>query len=149
MRRSFVAVVAALLGLTFSVPVAQAVGPTLLFTVPGVVSVGDLGTFFLCTSTATTNQMVSVQFLDRTGNPGGNGSFDLPPNNTVMFGTRNPAGLLVDVDMASPGIGKGSAQISSTSKKLICSAFIADSTNATLTFGTSLNVLAKQKQKGV
>ena len=147
MHRSFVA---ALLGLTLSAPVAQAAGPTLLFTVPGVVSAGDLGTFFLCTSTdAKTNQTVSIQLFDKGGGTSGNGNVDLPPNNSVMFSTRSAAGFLVDVNMASPGIGAGSAQITSTSKKLICSAFIADITNSTPTFGTSLNVLAKTKQKGV
>ena len=127
---------------------ARAAGPYALFLVPGVVSAGDLATLFGCSSTDTATQTVTVDVFDRLGTLAETGNFSLPANGTVLFGTKTPQGFAIDVDLGAVTVTRGLAKISSTSKKLTGSAFIADATNLTPTFGVGLQVIKGTKQKG-
>lgn len=92
-----------------------------LYSVPGVINGGGLGTFFSCTSTA--------------------------PGATVTFGTSAAAGISIDSGLAAGPVSKGSARILATSKSLICTAFVADTFGAPTASGWQLTIIAKTKQK--
>jgi len=139
-------------------PVLQAgVSTQFLCSVPGVRNDGgsNLGTFFVCTSTSTSPQVVSVEvFADTGGGPTNNASTNaqtVAPGGTVRFGTAS-AGSLFQSGFANQGnlaLGAfiGSARILSTSKSLICTAFVADVGNATPESGSQLTIVKKAKQK--
>src|SRR5438876_1145737 len=55
-------------------------------------------------------------------------SLSVAPGATVMFGTCPAAGVFLDSNLAAC-IPNGSARILATSKKLVCTAFIADRFN--------------------
>jgi hypothetical protein len=55
----------------------------------------------------------------------GNANYALGPKNSITFGTRTANGFTADF-ITSGTPFRGSAGISSTSKKLICGAFVAD-----------------------
>ena len=74
-------------------------------------------------------------------------SDQLGPKNSIVFGTRTAIGFNADF-ITSGAPSRGSAEISSTSKKLICGAFVADANNTTPTAMTSLTIVSKHKQKG-
>jgi hypothetical protein len=75
-------------------------------------------------------------------------SLNVAPGVTVMFGTANAAGLQVD-SILSPGISNnGSARILATSKRLICTAFIADPGSLPPAFVWQLPIINKTTQKG-
>jgi hypothetical protein len=58
------------------------------------------------------------------------------------------AGMNIDVNLGDTTINKGSANILTTSKKVICSAFIADTNANPPVSMTTLTIAAKGKQKG-
>ncbi len=122
-----------------------------LYSVPGVVSSGGLGTFFSCTSTDTVSVQVGVEVFAAPGGAAANEpvatSLPVAPGATVMFGTGAAAGLLVSGSLGAGLIGKGSARILATSKKLACTAFLADVGKAPPTSMAHLTIIAKTKQK--
>ena len=65
-----------------------------------------------------------------------------------MFGTGAAVGIFIDSDLGGGSISKGSARILATSKKVACTAFVADFANDPPTSAWQLNILAKTKQKG-
>jgi hypothetical protein len=69
------------------------------------------------------------------------------PGATVTFATGFAVGISVSSSISCPGLSHGSARILATSKKLICTAFIADNGNAPPTSMTYLTIVAKTKQK--
>jgi hypothetical protein len=71
----------------------------------------------------------------------------LTPKGEIVFGTRTANGLTADI-VTSGASARGSAEISSTSKKLICGAFVADAVGAPLNSMASLTIVSKHKQKG-
>ena len=136
-------------------PVLQTGASTLfLYSVPGVLSSGgSVGTFFSCTSADTTAQQVGVElFSDAGGGPCNDAaatSVSVVPGATVTFGTTSSTLFYLNSILGCNFGGPlGSARILSTSKKLICTAFVADGATAPPTqVGWHLTIIAKLKQK--
>jgi hypothetical protein len=122
-----------------------------LFTVPGVVNTGTLGTYFACTNTDAVPVTVGVEVFGQGGSSGNNPlttAISLGPQATVMFGTQIANGLSVDAALNPGFITKGLAHILTTSKKVACSAYLADSSGNPPISMTTLTIAAKGKQKG-
>ena len=123
-----------------------------LYSVPGVEASGVLDTFFSCTSTEETATMqVGVELFAGAGgapiNDAAATSLSVGPGATVIFGTRGAAGISINSNLSGGGFSKGSARILATSKKLACTAFLADANNAPPTSMAQLTIIAKLKQK--
>ena len=123
-----------------------------LYSVPGIIQVGGLGTFFGCTSTDTVTMQVGVELFPAHGGPPPSNnavasSLSVAPGATVIFGTAVATGIFIDSNLSGGLFSKGSARILATSKKLVCTAFLADISNAPPTSMTYLTVVAKTKQK--
>jgi hypothetical protein len=122
-----------------------------VYSVPSVIGGAGLETFFGCTSTDTATMQVGVELFAFPGGLPANDavatSLSVAPGATVIFGTSVAAGISVDSSLGG-GVGsKGSARILSTSKKLVCTAFVADNANAPPTSMVQLTIIAKLKQK--
>ena len=124
-----------------------------VYSVPGIIPGGvGLASFFLCTSTDTATMQVSVELFPAPGGAPANDavadSYPLGPGATVVFGTRNAAGISV-YKLLGFGLGSsGSARILATSKKITCTAFLADEINAPPTSMVYLTIIKKTTQKG-
>ena len=133
-------------------PVLSAGKTTLhLYSVPGVIGgAGGLGTYFACTSTDTAAMQVGVELFGPAGGAPGNDaaatSLAVAPGATVILGTSAAAGISIDSSLGGL-FSKGSARILATSKKLACTAFIADAGNAPPTSMVYLTIIKKTKQK--
>jgi hypothetical protein len=145
---------AALAGIVDSpLPVLQAGKTTFhLYSVPGVRNNGVLATFFSCTSTDTATMQVGVEVF---GDPGGGPvndavatSLSVQPGATARFGTTSAVGIAIHSDLGAGPVAGGSARILATSKKLVCTAFLADRTNAPPTSMVYLTIVKKTTQKG-
>src|SRR5207244_1057249 len=103
-----------------------------------------------CTSTDTAPMTVSVEVFGSSGGAPGNDAAanarTLQPGATVLFGTFSAAGFAIDSNVGGL-TGNGSARILSTSKKLACTAFVADFANNPPTTSWQLTIIAKLKQK--
>src|SRR5947208_2116445 len=115
-------------------PVLSAGATTIhLFSVPGVIASGGLGTYFSCTSTDTATMQVGVELFGGAGGAPANDaaatSLSVAAGATVRFGTGAAAGISIDSSLGAGGFD-GSARILATSKKLVCTAFVADVGNA-------------------
>ena len=133
-------------------PVLQTGATTFhLYSVPGVISAGSLGSFFSCTSTDTATMQVGVEFFGPAGggplNDAAATSLSVAPGATVMFG-KSAAGIFPSTDPGIPPMSKGSARILATSKKLACTAWVADDGNAPPTTSWQLTIIKKTTQKG-
>lgn len=122
-----------------------------VFTVPGVVNPGGLDAYFVCTNLDGVAVTVGVEIF---GPPGGGPmndaaatSLNVAVGATVMFGTGAAFGLVIDSNLGSGSFSKGSARILSTSKKIACSAFVADPGNAPPTSMVQLTIIKGTKQK--
>ena len=123
-----------------------------LWSVPGVISVGGLETFFACTNTTDDAIRVGVEVFGFAGggavNDASATSLNVAAGGTVLFGTGTAAGLSVSGTLGV-GLSKGSARVLATAKSgIICSAFLADDGDAPPTSMTALTVVKKTKQKG-
>ncbi len=126
-----------------------------LYSVPGVVDFGALSTFFFCTSTDTAAQQVGVDIFAQPGGPpcndAGTTSVSVPPGFTVIFGTGTPANEIIGANGMSLVAGCGSfptvARILSTSKKLVCTAFVGDRASSPPATSWQLPIIAKLKQR--
>jgi hypothetical protein len=123
-----------------------------LYSVPGVVALPYLATYFSCSSTGTVAMKVGVEVFGSLGggpvNDAAASSVTLLPGATVVFGT-SPAAWIVTSDVGSGnGIGRASARVLSTSKKLACTAFLADPANVPPTSMVSLTIIKRTTQKG-
>jgi hypothetical protein len=132
-------------------PVLSAGETTLhLYSAPGIIAGGGVGTFFACTSTDTANTQVGVELFGPGGGAPANDaaatSLTLAPGATVIFGTGSAAGILIDSNLGG-FFSKGSARILATSKKLACNGFIADRGNDPPTSMVYLTIIKKTKQK--
>lgn len=146
--------VTALAGIADSpLPVLLAGKSTLhLYSVPGVVNNGVFATVFACTSTDTASMQVGVEvFSDFGGGPANDAvatSLSVAPGSTVNFRTASFFWLGGLSWVLSPGpIETGSARILSTSKKLVCTAFVADPAYPPTT-SWQLTIVKQKKQKG-
>lgn len=131
-------------------PVLEAGKPTLhLYSVP-VVGGTVLPAYFSCTSTDTAPMRVGVEFFGAAGGGPANDavgtSLSVAPGATVLFGTLSAVWVSVD-SLLGIAPSKGSARILATSKKLVCTAFLADPGNAPPTSMVHLTIVAKTKQK--
>jgi hypothetical protein len=132
-------------------PVLEAGKTTLhLYSVPGVIASTGLDTFFACTSTDTASMQVGIELFASGGgapiNDAAATSLTLGPGSTVIFGTGPAVGISINSSLGGAG-SKGSARILSTSKKLACTVFIADTGNAPPTSMVYLTIIKKTKQK--
>jgi len=121
-----------------------------LYSVPGAIASGGLATFFSCTSTDTTAMQVGVELFGPAGgapqNDAAATSLSVGPGATVTFGTSSAVGISVSSNVGGL-FSKGSARILSTSKKLVCTAFVADISFAPPTSGWQLTIIKKTTQK--
>jgi hypothetical protein len=74
-------------------------------------------------------------------------SLSFEPGATKYFGTGPTIWLGVNSVLGTPGT-RASARILATSKKLACTAFVADENNGPPTSMVQLTIIAKKKQKG-
>ena len=123
-----------------------------LYSVPGVIAGGGLDTYFSCTSTeATATIQAGVEIFASPGGAAANDaaatSLPVGPGATVIFGTSSAVGISINSNLGAGGFSKGSARILATSKKLVCTAFLADPGNAPPTSMAQLTIIAKLKQK--
>jgi len=137
------------------VPILQGQKAAHLFSVSGVVTAGGLGTYFSCTSVSPTTVVVSVELFSDGGegpcNDASAVALSVAPGATVMFATQNVNSAFSSVQLLTPTpvfIGHGSARILSTSKGLVCTAFLADAYNDPPTSMAALTVVSKTKQRG-
>lgn len=121
-----------------------------LYSVPGVMSLTGVETFFACTSTDAVPIQVGVEMFGSGGgapfNDAAATSLTVAPGATVIFGTISAVGISVNSSVGPVG-SKGSARILATSKNLICTVFAADPFNAPPTSMTYLTIVRKTKQK--
>lgn len=132
-------------------PDLQGQGATHLWTVPGVVTIGN-ATVFACTNVSTSSIIVGVEVFDADGtavNDPSSSSLAVDAGGTVMFGTSAALNaFFVDSELFVPAIvTKGSARILATAKSgIICSAFlVADGATSP---SISLSVVKKTTQQG-
>jgi len=93
---------------------------------------------------------VAIQLFDTTGSNGGIdpvGTLTVLPGETRTFGTMSAAGINVD-SLVGVGIIRGSARIIATSKKPVCTAFVADPGSAPPAVAWQLTIIKKNAQKG-
>jgi hypothetical protein len=123
-----------------------------LYSVPGVVNNGAFATFFSCTSTDTAAIQVGVEVFGDFGgapqNDAAASSLSVSPGMTVTFRTAGAFWLGGLGSVLSPGpIETGSARILATSKKLLCTGFVADPAYPPST-SWQLTIIKKTSQKG-
>jgi hypothetical protein len=121
-----------------------------LYSVPGVIHVPGLRTFFSCTSTDTAAMQVGVEVFAGLGGAPANDatatSLNVAPGATVIFGTGSAVWISINSNVGG-GSSRNSARILATSKKLACTAFVADDGNTPPTSAWQLTIIAKTKQK--
>lgn len=121
-----------------------------IFTVPGYVDMGFLAAFLTCTNLDAVAVTVGVEVFGASGGAAVNNpvatSLSVAPGATVTFGSA-AVGISIDSDLAAGFVSKGSARVLATSKKLTCTAFVADTRNAPPTSAWQLTIIAKTKQK--
>ena len=122
-----------------------------LYSVPAVIRSAGLGTFFACTSTDTATMQVGVELFAGPGGTAANDaaatSLSVASGATVIFGTGGAVGILISSNLAGGSFSKGSARILATSKKLACTAFLADIGNAPPTSMAQLTIIKKTTQR--
>jgi hypothetical protein len=122
-----------------------------VFTVPGIIQNGASSTFFSCTNLDAVDVTIGVEtFASLGGGPSNDAaatSLSVTPGATVMFGMSSAAGYSISSNLAAGGMSKGSARILATSKKIACTAWVADVTNDPPTSSFQLTIIAKTKQK--
>src|SRR5437870_10413407 len=116
-----------------------------LWSVPGVIGIGGLETFFPCTNTTGAPIRVGIEVFGPAGGAAANDpsatSLNVAAGATVLFGTGAAVGLSVNSSLGA-GFSKGSARVLATARSgIICSAFLADSGNAPPTSMTALVVV--------
>lgn len=109
---------------------------------PGIVKRGDVETDIFCTSIASGAINIGVQFFHTHGMLAndvtlGNGAIlNVPPGNTIAFGTTGTAALFENQVVTFPGLSQsfvlsqGLARVVSNSDQLICSAVVLDAGHA-------------------
>lgn len=120
-----------------------------LYSVLGVHSDAGVATIFECTSTDTVAQTVGVELFEFNGGGPSNDATmtasSVPPGGTIAFATIPTAQF--SAFSLGTSITRGSARILSTSKKLDCTAVVADRSSAPPTVTWPLTIIAKLKQK--
>ena len=149
MSRFSISVLSAVAALVVVVP-ASATSTAPLFTVARVINHASLGTIFSCVNTGATPTTVTVvNVVDGSGATIGTGtSATLNQDQTWVFGTTILNGFDEDTNMGlANSLDNGSAKIVSTSKAVMCNAFIADTLGSPPASMTTLRVVGGTKQK--
>src|SRR2546430_2065557 len=96
-----------------------------LWSVPGVMRIGGLGTFFPCTNTTGAPIRVGIEVFGPAGGAAFNDpsatSLNVAAGATGLFGTGAAVGLSVSGTLASPRLSQGSAPGLATAKSRIIS----------------------------
>jgi hypothetical protein len=124
--------------------------PQHVYSVTGVINFASTGTFFACTNVDRESITLGVELFGAAGtllNDAAASSIAMAPGATAMLGTNPANGLAVDGNLAPGPITKGSARIVATSKKIVCTAFLADVLDSPPASMTHLTIIAKTKQK--
>ena len=120
-----------------------------LYSVPGYLASGCSGTYFSCTSMDTASMHVGVECFFPGGGAAANDavatSLSVGPGATVIFGTGSATDFGIDSSLGCSS--SRSARILSTSKKLACTASIADRCNSPPAFMNHLTIIKKTTQK--
>ncbi len=143
--------VAAALALAVATPASAAGVLAPLFTVPGVINSLSLGTFFACTNTDVVPLSVGIEVFGQNGTQlvtAASNAVNLSPQSTELFSTTNALGFAVDVNLNPGVVTKGSANVWTTGKRVVCSAFVSDNNNNPPTSMVTLTIVRKGKQKG-
>lgn len=123
-----------------------------LYSVLGVASNASVATIFTCTSTDTVPQQVGVEVFGGAGGGPANDatttSVSVVPGGTAVIETQSTTYFGVDSNLATSVGNRGSARILSTSKKLACTAIVADSSTAPPSSTWPLTIIKKIKEKG-
>jgi hypothetical protein len=126
------------------------VGTLHLYSVPGVIASGFLGTFLSCTSTDTATMQVGVELFAGPGGAPDNDavatSLSVGPGATVIFGTSSAVGISISSNLGA-FFSKGSARILATANKLACTAFVADRVDDPPQTSWQLTIIKKTTQK--
>jgi hypothetical protein len=122
-----------------------------LYTVPFATRGGTLETIFACTSTDTASMQVCVEVFSPFGGPPISNdcsftSLNVASGANVKFGTNPTTAISIDSIVNGSASG-GSARIIATSKKLACTAFLADAFNVPPSM-VHLTIIKKKTQKG-
>jgi hypothetical protein len=128
-------------GITDPVPA----GFKYVYTVPGVINNGAVGTAFICT--ATDNVTVGVEVFDAAGaaqNSVGAG-ITLAGGQSVTLVTQILPNLVGYSNLGIFTSFQGSARIVGSSNKMVCTALLMDTSGNLI---SSLPILKKDKQKG-
>lgn len=120
-----------------------------VWSVPGAMQTSNgIGTYVACTNGGTATQEIGVEMYGSTGTFLGSSSLSVAASATIIFGSANAAGISVDGNLGT-GNFKGHARVkASTSRGVLCSAFLADYSSPTPLFMTNLSVIKKFSQKG-
>ena len=130
---------------------AQVTGLAHVFSVPGVMQTGNgLATFVACTNGGTASATIGAEARDASGAVvGSQPSVTVAPGATTVFATNNAVGIAVDQNLNTGSFTKGHIRIyGSTTRGIICSAFLADYLNPLPTSMTNLSIVKKFSQKG-
>src|SRR5438067_3698263 len=122
MKSVLVAVVTVLVAATAVQAQIDSPPPTLqgqpsfhLWSVPGVIDAGGLGTFFPCTNTTGAPIRVGIEVFGPAGGAAFNDpsatSLNVAAGATVLFGTGGAVGLSVSGTLGGGGMSKGSARV--------------------------------------
>jgi len=108
-------------------------------------------TFFGCTNADQASVTIGVEVFGPAGgasiNNAATTAISVAPGATVLFGTQTTPSLTIDGNLATGSVSKGSARILATSKKIVCTAFLADPSGTPPVSMVSLTIVAKTKQK--
>ena len=131
----------------------------LLYYVPGVIKNNGMETEFVCTSLEnsgdTARIAVEVFAADGSGplndvtEATADGASDINGGGTITIATGSTAGIHEDVKMLGvANVSNGSARILSTSKRIMCTAFVAEELGAPPISMVALKVMSRKRQNG-
>ena len=123
-----------------------------VFTAPGVRTDQLLAPFFSCSNLDAVPVTVGVELFGWAGggpyNDAAATSLSIAPGATWTFRTSFGVWFSASSDLGGAGMGSGSARILATSKKIACTAFIADNTSVPPASAWQLTIIKQKKQKG-
>lgn len=133
-------------------PLLQGQASNHLWSIPGVINSGGLGTYVSCTNANINPVRVGVEVFKSDGSSANDTSatsLSIPAGGTALFGTSTAAGFVIDSNLLISSLPKGSARVLATAKShILCTAFVADDTSIPPASMTSLTIVKKVTQKG-
>lgn len=151
-RLGFVVGVGALAAVLAGPAQGQLVGLKHLWTVPGAKHNSVIETFITCTNANSSNETIGVELYDAVGAFVDSASLTVAPGATVTFGSGAGSFSFPTDANFNTGLAiviKGHVRVmSSATKSILCSAYLADTGGPLPTLAVSLTVAKKTKQKG-